>query len=84
MNEAREVLWYFEPQYPGAYQPGSFHHALMQAMARADHENMGKLILVFPALGRWFYAAKNIDGGLEDLKMHVEALDADRTEHQST
>ncbi|WIM69236.1 hypothetical protein [Corynebacterium suedekumii] len=34
-----QVLWYFDPTAPGARQPGSFSHHLIQAFARADITN---------------------------------------------
>lgn len=43
-----EVAWYFWPREEGVRKPGSFHHALIQALAQADERNYRRLYEAFP------------------------------------
>lgn len=42
------VLWTVAPQHERALKPGSFRTSLLDAMHRADMENLGRIALGFP------------------------------------
>lgn len=64
-----QVLWYFDPTAPGARQPGSFSHHLIQAFARADITNTLLLSSVYPAYGTAMrMVQEGLNGGLDQLK----------------
>lgn len=75
-NGMREVMWFFSPTFPGAYRPGSFNHALMQAMSLADNTNMARLTMVFPDLGHWFWRVKNELNALDELGALIKEADS--------
>lgn len=52
----RNVLWQYG--LAGAWEPGHFRGALMQAFQRADEENFRILREAYPVLGFWMYALR--------------------------
>lgn len=63
--EANQVLFAFDA---GGYRAGGFFAALIDAMAKADTLNLGKLALAFPGLASAVYVAQ-VDGGLDQLRV---------------
>ena len=64
------VLWFFG--HPGGWAPDWFRLALLEAMSRADEQNMGRLACGFPAEAFWVSVLKDRDDG---LMLAARALD---------
>lgn len=66
----RRVLWFFGR--PGGREPGGFFTSLLEAMSKADQENLARLHVGFPADAFWMAVLKQRADG---LTLAVRALD---------
>lgn len=66
---SREVLWYLDGDHENGIEPGGFHKALIDAMTRADEDNLSQLALAFPAMA----------GVVNTYKSHPDGVDILRT-----
>jgi hypothetical protein len=70
---ARHVLWFFGDRGEGQ-EPGGFVAGLLELFARADPENFAKLMGAFPLYGDVFNSAKNVAGGVDELRLIVQEM----------
>lgn len=71
-EEANQVLFVFSN---GGFRPGDFTAALLEAMIRADPRNLTRLASGFPGLASAVHAAKQVDDGLDRLRVVAEKVD---------
>ena len=65
--EAAQVLWMFGFVDEGI-PPGSFRRDLLNAISKADDNNLAKLYFAFPGLVTAYLYAARISGGIDELK----------------
>lgn len=69
---AEYVLYVAEGPGPNLRQPGNFARLVVEAMFRADSQNLYRLGRGFPALKDAVWAYKNAPHGREDLRELVK------------